>query len=148
MINTFDRLAVIRVAEVMNTDIVFVRDTDTMHSAAQRIHANCISGAPVIDRHGHCVGVLGISDFTTPTLRGDREPNEVWGDFVRTHMTSPAVSIAPTASLVDASRLMCTKHVHRLPVVDESGHLAGMISSLDVVGSLVAEANSRAMAEV
>ena len=63
-------------------------------------------------------------------------------------MTSPAVSIAPTASLVDASRLMCTKHVHRLPVVDESGHLVGMISSLDVVGSLVAEANSRAMAEV
>lgn len=44
MINTIDRLAVIRVAEVMNTDIVFVRDSDTMQAAAQRIHANRISG--------------------------------------------------------------------------------------------------------
>ncbi len=48
-------------------------------------------------------------------------------------MTSPAVTIAPDETLGRAARLMYTRKVKRLPVVDASGHLVGIIGRSDLV---------------
>jgi CBS domain-containing protein len=48
-------------------------------------------------------------------------------------MTSPAVTVTPDAEVARAARLMQDRHVKRLPVVDEGGRLAGIISRLDVL---------------
>jgi CBS domain-containing protein len=48
-------------------------------------------------------------------------------------MTSNVATTAPDAPLVDAAREMLRQHVHRLPVVDASGQLVGIISTMDVL---------------
>jgi CBS-domain-containing membrane protein len=48
-------------------------------------------------------------------------------------MTHPAVTIEPEQSLENAARLMYNCRVKRLPVVDDQGHLVGIISRADVL---------------
>ncbi len=48
-------------------------------------------------------------------------------------MTSPAVVITPDDTVESAARLMYTRKVKRLPVVDANGHLAGIVSRVDVL---------------
>jgi CBS-domain-containing membrane protein len=48
-------------------------------------------------------------------------------------MTADVVSIEPEASIARAARLMDQKGVKRLPVVDESGRIAGIVSRSDLL---------------
>jgi CBS-domain-containing membrane protein len=48
-------------------------------------------------------------------------------------MTHPAVTITPGESVEHAARLMYNCRVKRLPVVDDTGHLVGIISRTDVL---------------
>lgn len=48
-------------------------------------------------------------------------------------MTSPAVTVAPEASLPQAARLMASHHVKRLPVVGTSGTIQGIVSRSDLL---------------
>ncbi len=48
-------------------------------------------------------------------------------------MTSPTVTISPGASVRQAIRTMLDHHVSGLPVVDESGRLAGVVSEGDLL---------------
>jgi CBS domain-containing protein len=48
-------------------------------------------------------------------------------------MTSPPVIVRPEDTVEHAARLMYTRRVKRLPVVDAIGHLVGVISRADVL---------------
>src|SRR5690625_691128 len=48
-------------------------------------------------------------------------------------MSSPAVTTAPAAAVVDAARLMERRGVKRLPVVDDAGALVGMVGRRDLL---------------
>ena len=48
-------------------------------------------------------------------------------------MTSPAITIGPDATIPGAARLMNTHHITRLPVIDEDGKLAGIVSRRDLL---------------
>jgi CBS-domain-containing membrane protein len=51
---------------------------------------------------------------------------------------SPSVqSVDAGASLVAAARMMCTAHLHHLPVIDEEDRPIGILSTLDVVAAMV-----------
>ena len=48
-------------------------------------------------------------------------------------MTSPALTIGPDDTVEHAARLMFTRKVKRLPVVDPAGRLVGIIGRTDVL---------------
>lgn len=48
-------------------------------------------------------------------------------------MTSPAITIGPEAAVTEAARLMHQRAVKRLPVLDEAGHLIGIVSRGDLL---------------
>jgi CBS domain-containing protein len=48
-------------------------------------------------------------------------------------MSTPPVTIGPDADVADAARLMYDRAVKRLPVVDDVGRLAGIVSRMDVL---------------
>lgn len=52
--------------------------------------------------------------------------------FVTRRMQRNVAAIAPSASLVEARRLMREKSVRQLPVTDEDGKLVGMVSDRDI----------------
>jgi len=53
-------------------------------------------------------------------------------DTVQKWMTSPAILASETMTLPDARRLMQQQHIRRLPVVDATGRLVGIVTEGDI----------------
>ncbi|HEY3230351.1 MAG TPA: CBS domain-containing protein [Roseiflexaceae bacterium] len=53
-------------------------------------------------------------------------------DTVQKWMTSPAILASETMTLPDARRLMQNQHIRRLPVVDATGRLVGIVTEGDI----------------
>jgi CBS domain-containing protein len=144
-----------RVSDVMTHKVVQVPAHETMAGTADILRAFDVSGAPVVDSQGRCVGVISAADFTeheslaritaaaaTAGLNyrvaacgteGLYYIEEVAAGDVGTHMSAPAQIISSDASLAEAAEAMCRHHIHRLIVLDTAKRPAGVVSSLDLV---------------
>lgn len=150
-----EKLAHLRVDEVMARDVVTVRADCTMTEAAQLLRDYEVTGVPVVDDFGRCVGVLSASDYvdskseespdhrpiahvdTTWDRSGLQRANVLNKELVRANMSPKVHSIREHLSVVEAGQLMCQEHIHRLIVIDHHGKPVGIISSLDLVSALV-----------
>ncbi|MEV7127637.1 CBS domain-containing protein [Streptomyces sp. NPDC093260] len=104
-----------------------------------------ISALPVIEGEGRVVGVVSEADLLPKEeLRDDpdagglglRQPVDVAKAAALTAgdlMSSPAVTVRAGATLAEAARVMAREGVKRLPVVDEAGLLAGVVSRADLL---------------
>jgi len=68
--------------------------------------------------------------------------------FVRDRMSTPAVTITPTATFPDALKLMRERRFRRLPVVDKKGRLVGIVSERDLMYASPSSATSLSIWEV
>jgi CBS-domain-containing membrane protein len=107
---------------------------------ATALRENRVSAFPVIDDDGKVIGVVSEADMLARKVlstgmlhRGEQEKAEglTAGDL----MTHPAITVSPEDSVEVAARLMYTLQVKRLPVIDSSGWLAGIISRTDVLAT-------------
>lgn len=51
----------------------------------------------------------------------------------RSIMTAPVVTVTPRTPIRDAARILLERHISGLPVVDEAGRLAGIVSEADLL---------------
>jgi CBS domain-containing protein len=133
-----DRLMTLKVKDVMTRKVICVAQNQRLSDAAGLFLEKGISGAPVIDEQGHCVGVLSAIDYVrrAHSAEGDDE-SDTAGELVRGEMSAGVRSVQPEQTLLMAARIMCEKHVHRLPVLNLDGKPVGLITSMDVVAALV-----------
>lgn len=123
------------VADVMTAKVVTVAESASLAEAARLLDANRIAGLPVVDASGAIVGVLSQTDLVR--ARATQHLWQSWpGLAVRHLMSKPALTIASSASLGDAARLMEERHVHRLVVLDDAAAPIGIISTSDLVRTL------------
>ncbi len=107
--------------DVMITDVVAVTPYDSIDEAARLLTFHDISGLPVCDG-GRVVGVVSEAD-----LIGKR------GETVGAVMTSPAVTVTASARLEQVAEQLTQQRIRRVPVVDNRGHLVGIVSRRDVL---------------
>jgi predicted transcriptional regulator len=133
-----DRLMTLKVKDVMTRKVICVAKNQPLSDAAGLFLEKGISGAPVIDEDGRCVGVLSAIDYVrrAHALRHEDE-SDTAGERVGGEMSSGVRSVQPEQTLLTAARIMCEKHVHRLPVLNLDGKPVGLITSMDVVAALV-----------
>ncbi|HEX8939182.1 MAG TPA: CBS domain-containing protein [Candidatus Limnocylindrales bacterium] len=129
------------VAQLMTRDPVVVRADASLKEAAALLEQYRISGLPVVDADGALAGVLSQTDLVRA-----RATEHLWtswpGLAVRHLMTQPALTIAASASLGEAARLMEEHHVHRLVVVADDGRTPiGIISTTDLVRAMAGTAD-------
>ena len=154
MVQTAKRLACLHVSDIMTENVVTITANTTMSEAADTFLEYQITGAPVVDEKGQCVGVLSASDFVSSKAeelegRGSighylcsKHPSglfsidQVRHDLVRQHMTPAVQTMDANAPLLTAARCMCSEHVHRLIVVDQRVAPVGILTSLDLVEAL------------
>jgi CBS domain-containing protein len=128
------------VADVMSFDPIVVRVDAPIEEAEELIETNSVSGLPVVDGAGALVGVISQTDLVRLGHHaiGNILHSRKNGLKVGEIMTSPALTVPMTASLVEAARLMRDGHVHRLVALDDDHDPVGVISASDYV-ALVAE---------
>ena len=134
--SVIDRLRSLRVSDAMTARVVPLRSGQSLHEAGRTFAEHGVSAAPVVDEEGRCVGVFSLADLLKTRENADRlsfPPEAKASDF----MTTKVLSTTPDASLLSAAALMDGRHVHRLPVLDPEGRLAGVLSTMDIVAALL-----------
>lgn len=134
------------VSELMTTDVVNVRQDATFTEIAKLLAEHGITAVPVVDDTDRPLGVVSEADLLrkeTSRLRTTGRlptPNPESAERTKADattaaglMTSPAVVARPDWTVVEAARAMEQNRVKRLPVVDDSGRLVGVISRADLL---------------
>jgi len=122
------------VGEVMTANPIAIAETASLAEAAGILDSRKISGLPVLDENGILTGVLSQTDLVR--ARANQHPVSDWpGLTVGQIMTKPALTIAASASLEEAAKVMGERRVHRLVVTNGAANPIGIVSTSDLVGS-------------
>jgi len=141
--------------DLMKHPVVTIPQDMSFRSAARLLRKEQISGAPVVDTEGHCVGVLSTTDFLkwvqedgqTGTVRCRTQPEvcSEWqlidpeslpGDDVRHHMSIDVVSCSLDETAPRLALQMLDAHIHRIFVLDLYRRPAGVVSSTDILAAV------------
>jgi CBS domain-containing protein len=118
-----------RVQDLMTKD-VFRASPQTNAAAAAEIMWNTNCGALPIVEGGTLVGIVTDRDLFIALGTQNRRPSDL---EVREVMCPNPVCCAPGDDIRQALKIMANEKIHRLPVVNESGSLSGILSLDDVV---------------
>lgn len=132
--------------DVMNSEILSVRDDRTLPELAAFLAENQITGAPVVDDSGEFVGVVSVTDIAEAAAEAsDWRPGDraVLGELsglhvegegrqVRDVMTPTVYTVTEDTPAAELARAMITGRVHRL-FVTRKGRIVGIVTSLDLL---------------
>lgn len=119
----------ITATDLMNSDVLTVRDDLPVSELADFLIDNDITGAPVVDRDGGLVGVVSLVDIVA--LEEDED------DLLVSDIMSPdVVSVEEDATVSEIALRMLRDHLHRVLVVRDD-EILGIISTSDLLGLLV-----------
>jgi CBS domain-containing protein len=104
------------VKDYMTSDVVHVEIPGNRDDVLKILKRTGISGVPVI-KNNKIVGIITRKDLL-------RKPEEVQLGLL---MTPKPITIKPDTDIREAARILITRHIRRLPVV-EDGHLVGLLS--------------------
>ena len=133
------------VKDVMTTHVVAVRKDAPFKEMATRLREHRVSAFPVLDDNDKVIGVVSEADLLTKealdfvgagkvaSMLHHREQAKAAGITAADLMTTPPVTIGPNDFVSHAARLMYSRRVKRLPVVDDDGRLIGIVSRADVL---------------
>jgi CBS domain-containing protein len=112
------------VKDYMTADVVHVEIPGNRDDVLKILKRTGISGVPVI-KNKKIVGIITRKDLL-------QKPEETQLGLL---MTAKPVSIEPDLDIREAARILVTKKIRRLPVV-EDGHLVGILSVADLIHAL------------
>lgn len=133
------------ISDVMTRDVVFVTPDTTLYKAARMMIDGGFSGLPVLE-DGRLIGVISEADFVSKegsqtwasrVLMGEEEDPLRGVEKVHELMSAPAVTIADTATVQEAARLMTKKGLKRLPVLNHEHELVGICTRRDLIRAYV-----------
>lgn len=150
--------------DVMNDNVLTVAADWTARELAEFLTDNEISGAPVVDEHGHVIGVVSLSDLARAEIEDgrlvpDRSGPDYWvrsfdddlapeelqglrveheGPTVRELMNPSVFSVDEETPVSEVARSMIDAKIHRV-LVTRGRKIVGIVSTTDLLGLLVDE---------
>jgi CBS domain-containing protein len=148
------------VKEIMTTDVVTLNGYMSVRQAAELLATRNISGAPVVDSDGKIIGILTETDILRsvktaadevhmvfPSLhsmgimfelsKGEKDIVKAFEEQANTIvmdvMTKNVHTCSPDTTLNEVASTFVEKGINRLPVVDEEGHVVGIVARGDIV---------------
>jgi CBS domain-containing protein len=148
------------VKEVMVIAPITVKPSDLVETVLKLLEEKHISGLPVVDDEGQVVGVVSEADllfkekpirmplyltfldsiiYLEPLDKFKQQLKKNLGVLVEDVMTCKPNTISSDAPVSQAAELMLTKRINRLPVLDETGKLVGIVTRNDLLKALRVE---------
>lgn len=134
------------VSDVMTRSVYTVSDHTPFKEIVSTLVRHHISAVPVVDAENHVLGMVSESDLLAKVVAGGDPRVHVKGGHAtrevrrKSHaetagelMHAPAITTRPDVSIVQAARTAALAHTRRLPVVDHSGVLVGIVTRSDLL---------------
>jgi CBS domain-containing protein len=153
--------------DVMNTEVIAIRDDLTAREAAAFLIENQIAGAPVVDGAGRMVGVVSLTDLAEneserPDIVGDSGAaldERGWAEgvdpadlralhverddvLVRDIMTPAVYTVGDDTPVGTVAQTMIAGRIHRL-FVTRDARVVGIVTPLDLLALIVEDAPTR-----
>ncbi len=157
MMSTLKPLTALAAEDVMSRSVLVIPSRMSLRAAARILSRANVTGAPVVDEVGACVGVLSAVDFLhfvqgdrpllapRPTdcvctawqvVEADQVPAE---EEVSGFMTRDIVTASPSESVVGLAKIMTDAHIHRVIIVDAKKRPVGIVTTTDVIAAVARE---------
>ncbi len=115
-----------------------VSPDDSVESAIELMVENDAGSVIVEDDNQKVIGIFTERDLLRHCLENQSKFLYLKVSEV---MTSPAITISREAKVADALKMMNEKNIRRIPVVDKSGRLEGILSWKELFTHLFPELN-------
>lgn len=127
------------VSEVCIKDVITIEVGKSLTEAAMLMREHHVGDVVVVEnKDGQCfpLGIVTDRDLVTEVVATELDPDVITvGDI----MLETLVVVKDDADLTEASKLMASKGVRRIPVVSKSGELVGIVALddlLEVIGNI------------
>jgi CBS domain-containing protein len=127
--------------------------SESAFQAAERMHQRTVGALVVVDNTNSPMGILTDRDLTIRVIAEGRDP---YTTSVREVMTPSPTTTSPNATIKQVLDVMRHGQFRRLPIVNDLGHLIGIVALDDIlmrlseemcqVGSLLESETPRAAA--
>ncbi len=146
-----------KIREIMTKEVVSIKPEDNARDALNILFKMKISGLPVIDAQGKLAGMFTEKDILSYVLPSyienvgrfiyEENPKATKKKFaelskikVAQLMRRNVVTVGEDTTLCEVAKDMLTQKARRLPVLDKSGKVIGIVARCDVLKALVKEA--------
>ena len=116
-----------RCREIMTGNVKTANREMSLQEVARLMREGDMGAMPVVE-NDKLVGIVTDRDIVVRAIAEGKEASTAIGDV----MTTEIFSVKPDDFVFEAIRLMGDKQVRRVPVVTESGELAGIIAMADI----------------
>jgi CBS domain-containing protein len=135
----------VQVKEIMNGNVISIAPEESASLAARLLNRYNVGALPVCGDGQILRGILTDRDIVMRCVAADGDPEHT---PVKEIMTRNVATVLPEDDVRNAARLMASKQVRRLPVV-ENGKLVGMLSLGDMAKSQMFDMEaSKALSEI
>lgn len=152
--------------DIMTTDVISITSDKTLQEAVDMMAKHNISGLPVTDAKNMLTGIISNTDILNYSQKvnvvplfdpaGWVSPHADIGDLsslrrgiellARTRVSALMRKKVHTAgeesTLIEIATLMSRRQINRIPIVDQRGHLTGIVTRADMVKSIANSGNS------
>jgi CBS domain-containing membrane protein len=138
--------------QIMTRQVVTVQETAPLTEVVRLLADHDISGMPVIGPDPTIAGVISEKDFLSKMGGGGLpsfmhvilqclEKNgciaaDIKKLTAREIMSAPAVTVPGNTPLFEVAKIMDRRNINRVPVIDETGRLAGIVARSDLIQTL------------
>lgn len=117
--------------DAMITDVHCCQEQDTLQHAASLMWQHDCGSIPILDKEGRPIGILTDRDIAMAAMLNSCALSDLRAkQIIGKH---PVITCKDNASLERCLALMEEHEIRRIPVVDDEGRLAGIISMGDAV---------------
>lgn len=143
------------IKDIMTTEVVTVREDDTVERCANLLMTHELSALPVVNELGKIIGIVtegdlirrasrikgpaalevlgGIFYLESPT-KYIEDLKRSMGSFAKDIMSKDVITVGPDMVITEAATLLVENKIKRLPVIDTEGNLIGIVSRKDIMG--------------
>jgi CBS domain-containing protein len=135
-------------ADLMTTPVMTIPKDTPLREAARLLARSDVSGAPVVDSDGRCLGVLSSHDFVIWAGAEGESTSFIapWGEIInvddapdneiRHYMTKQPVAVGPATPIGELAQKMVDAHIHRVLVVTDHDRPRGIVTSTDILAAV------------
>lgn len=141
------------VSKFMTKGVITISENQTMKEASKLMYEDNIGSLVVIKKGGGSHQEGDVSDIAPEKKEvpigivterdiartiGFAAKHSIFGDMPLSEVMSKSlITVSPDTSLKDAVVLMQQKDIRRLPILDDKGELAGIITDKDILRAVV-----------
>jgi CBS domain-containing protein len=112
------------VAEIMNRDVMAVREDLSCRNALNMFLGGHIGSLPVVDEEGHLQGIISKSDLMLPS-QIDRKVGDI--------LTRQVLTVEEGCTVARVIQMLQSKKIRGIPVLDSQRRLVGIVGREDIL---------------